>query len=131
MRENLTSQDIHTMLDKSADAIPWYCDTRYGYLLCEGGETLYDSDGKAVSYASELELHPFSNDDLILSSYAPDFAQEVVYWRDKVEEKKAHYKEVLSSSEKDSMEYNCAKEALTVLEDLIDGIPQYQGGVVG
>lgn len=84
MQENLTSQDIHTMLDKSADAIPWYCDTRHGYLLCEGGETLYDSDGKAVSSVSELQLHPFSNDDLILSSYAPDFAQEVVYWRDKM-----------------------------------------------
>lgn len=76
-------------------------------------------------------MHPFSNDDLILSSYAPDFAQEVVYWRDKIEEKKAHYKEVLSSSEKDSMEHNCAKEVLSVLDDLVDGIPQYQGGVVG
>lgn len=85
MSTKLSAQEIQDMLDKSKPTIPWFCDTNHEYLLCIGEEELFDSDGRKVAGVPELELHPFSKDDLILSSYTPDFAKEVVYWRTSVE----------------------------------------------
>lgn len=130
MSTKLSTQEIEDMLNKTKPTIPWFCDTRYGYLLCQGEEDLFDSDGRKVSSVPELELHPFSKDDLILSSYTPDFAKEVVYWRTSMEKSIEHYKNRMSQLDKGTVEYQSAKEVLSVFQELLDKVPDYLGGVV-